>query len=73
LQSEATLQVESPQRAKLRLIKDGQLLLEKKGKDLVWHTTEPGVYRVEAYRRFWGEQRGWVFTNPIYVERAITG
>ena len=72
LQSEATLRVESPRPAKLRLMKDGQLLLEKKGKDLVWHTSEPGVYRVEAYRRFWGEQRGWVFTNPIYLERAIT-
>jgi hypothetical protein len=67
LQSTAALRVVSPQRARLRLIKDGQVLLEKKGKSLEWSTSEPGVYRVEAYRRFWGEQRGWVFTNPIYV------
>ena len=67
LQSTATLRVTSPHRARLRLIKDGKLLLEKKGKSLEWSTSEPGVYRVEAYRRFWGEKRGWVFTNPIYV------
>lgn len=67
LQSEATLRVVSPQQAKLRLIKDGRLITKTQGKELVWQTTEPGVYRVEAYRQYWGQQRGWVFTNPIYI------
>ncbi len=67
LQKEAVLQVSSPHKAKLRLIKDGQLLLETTDSQLEWRTTESGVYRVEAYRRYWGQQKGWVFTNPIYI------
>jgi hypothetical protein len=27
----------------------------------------PGAYRLEAYRRFRGRMRGWIFTNPIYL------
>jgi len=71
LQSEATLRVVSPHRAKLRLIKDGQLLTKTQGKELVWQTAEPGIYRVEAYRQYWGQQRGWVFTNPIYLRAEV--
>ena len=29
--------------------------------------TEPGVYRVEAWRNYLGRKRGWIFSNPIYV------
>jgi hypothetical protein len=67
LQSSTTLRISSPQRAKIRLIKDGRLIAKANAKELTYQTAEPGVYRVEAYRRFWGWQRGWVFTNPIYV------
>ncbi len=67
LQEPANMRISSPQPARLRLLKDGRLATETKGQRLTWQTDEPGVYRVEAYRRFWGWQRGWVFTNPIYV------
>jgi len=70
LQSEAVLRVHSPHKAKLRLLKDGKLLKETRSTHLEWRTTEPGVYRVEAYRRYWGQQRGWVFTNPIYIKKG---
>jgi hypothetical protein len=70
LQDEATFYVFSPHQAKLRLLQDGLPVAETYGQHLAWHTTEPGVYRVEAYRHFWGWQRGWVFTNPIYVTPA---
>jgi hypothetical protein len=63
----ATLSVSSPQSAQLRLLQDGQVIAQTKGKGLEWQTNAPGIYRVEAYRRFWGQQRGWVFTNPIYT------
>jgi hypothetical protein len=68
LQETAMLSISSPQSVRLRLLKDGQLIAQAKGKTLEWQTSEPGIYRVEAYRRFWGQQRGWVFTNPIYIE-----
>ncbi|MEW5960563.1 MAG: CehA/McbA family metallohydrolase [Chloroflexota bacterium] len=67
LQESATLSVSSPQPAQLRLIKDGRRVAQSEGRQLTWQATEPGVYRVEAYRRFWGWLRGWVFTNPIYL------
>jgi hypothetical protein len=63
----ATLSVSSPQAVQLRLLKDGQVVAQAQGKALKWQTNEPGIFRVEAYRRFWGQQRGWVFTNPIYI------
>jgi hypothetical protein len=30
-------------------------------------TAEPGVYRIEAYRRYLSKRRGWIYSNPIYV------
>lgn len=70
IQGPATLQISSPRRAQLRLLKDGQLATQTDGQQLTWTTVEPGVYRVEAYRRFWGWLRGWVYTNPIYIRSA---
>ncbi|MBN1993199.1 MAG: CehA/McbA family metallohydrolase [Anaerolineae bacterium] len=67
LSEKATLSVVSPQSAWLRLVQDGQIIAQTKGKSLTWQTDTPGVYRLEAYRRYWGRQRGWVFTNPIYI------
>ena len=67
LQDQAKLRVEAPQKATLRLIKDGQAVAETSANQVTWRITEPGVYRVEAYRWFWGWSRGWVYTNPIYI------
>lgn len=68
LQQTVTLHINSPLSARLRLLHQGRLVAETTGRELTWQSTEPGVYRVEAYRPYWGWQRGWVFTNPIYVE-----
>lgn len=63
-----TLQVRTPSSAEIRLIKDGKLIQMWKNQAIIAHiTTEPGVYRVEAYRRYLGRKRGWIFSNPIYV------
>jgi hypothetical protein len=66
-----TLQVKLPAPAdELRLLKDGQVIRRLKGEALVQVVTQAGVYRVEAYRRFLGRRRGWIFSNPIYVREA---
>lgn len=65
---QATLQVSSPLPAKLRLLHNGRVVAQQHGRELSWYAEQPGVYRVEAYRRFWGAWRGWVFTNPIYLK-----
>ena len=63
-----TLQAKLPAQAEMRLLKDSQVIQTWKNKLSFAHiTTEPGVYRVEAYRRYLGKLRGWIYSNPIYV------
>jgi len=63
-----TLQAKLPSMAEIRLLKDGQVIQTWKNKNSCMHTTtEPGVYRVEAYRTYLGRLRGWIYSNPIYV------
>ena len=63
-----TLQAKLPSAAEMRLLKDGQVIQTWKNKLSCTHiTTEPGVYRIEAYRRYLGKLRGWIYSNPIYV------
>jgi hypothetical protein len=62
-----TLRVVSSLPSDLRLLKDGLSIAHAHGRELTYKIGEPGVYRVEAYRRFRFKRRGWVFSNPIYV------
>ncbi len=62
-----TLEVTSPLKAELRLLRNGHLVATANGKELECQVADTGVYRVEAYRRRLFQRRGWVFTNPIYV------
>lgn len=61
------LEVSSPLRADLRLLKDGQVIAREQAKTLSYAAQEKGVYRVQAYRRHLLRSRNWVLTNPIYV------
>ena len=63
-----TLHAVLPRPARILLRKDGEIVHEVRGQTLTYRVLEPGVYRLEAWRRSWGKERGWVFTNPIYVE-----
>lgn len=63
-----TLQAHFPSLANIRLIKDGEILCKWKKKQVCTHiTSEPGIYRIEAYKPYLGRRRGWIFSNPIYV------
>jgi hypothetical protein len=64
-----TLQAHLPGLAsECRLIKDGTIVRTwKHVQACTYITNEAGYYRLEAYRRHAGRQRGWIFTNPIYV------
>jgi hypothetical protein len=64
----ATLQVRLPEPAECRLLKDGQVIRESRKRSTFAHkANQPGVYRIEAYKRSRGARRGWIFSNPIYV------
>ncbi len=63
-----TLQAHVPAQAEIRLLRDGKLLRSAKKAYALTHLAEqPGVYRIECYRRYLGRKRGWIFSNPIYI------
>ncbi len=67
-QGGVTMQVRLPQPGECRLIKDGKVIKDWQERQTYVHVTkDPGVYRVEAYIRYRGRKRGWIFSNPIYV------
>ena len=60
--------VESPAEGQIRLIKDGVLTDQRRGKEAIFPVNEKGVYRVEVYKRlFLFGWRPWIFSNPIYL------
>ncbi len=57
-----------PLTAKIRLIRNGQIYRETRARKFSCEITEPGVYRVEAYRYLFPfGWRPWIFSNPIYI------
>lgn len=62
-----TLQALLPSAGEYRLLRNGQVIKSGRGRALTHPANEPGVYRVEVYKRFLGKLRGWIFSNPIYV------
>jgi hypothetical protein len=60
--------VESPEEGEIRLIKDGIVADQRRGKEALFAVTEKGVYRVEVYKRIFAfGWRPWIFSNPIYL------
>jgi acetyl esterase/lipase len=55
--------------ARIKLFHNGALKEEKTG-DLVtnFETKSPGAYRVEVWLDVDGEQRPWIYSNPIYLK-----
>jgi hypothetical protein len=62
-----TLRARTPADARLRLLRDGTEIAAATGRSLEAEVEAPGVYRVEALRRFKGRERTWILANPIYL------
>jgi hypothetical protein len=63
-----TLEAYFPSFAEIRLLKNGEVIsINKRSQALAYFTREPGVYRIEAFIKYFGIKRGWIFSNPIYV------
>ncbi len=68
LGSGITLQIRLPSKAECRLLRNGEPVHIWKDREICAHTANrAGVYRVECYLDYLGRQRGWIFSNPIYV------
>lgn len=65
------LAVRTPVPARLRIILQGEVVAEKEGAaELIAPISKPGAYRAEAWLDIDGEQRPWIYANPIYAEPA---
>jgi hypothetical protein len=63
-----TFQIVVPTFADIRLIKDGEIVLEDSGlTHKTFFASKAGTYRVETYINFKGKRRGWIFSNPIVI------
>jgi hypothetical protein len=70
LHRSAELRALFPHRARIRLIRNGNLFRQETAKELSATLHEPGVYRIEADLKAFGRYRPWIFSNPLYVTRA---
>jgi hypothetical protein len=62
-----TLRAFVPRPGRLRLLRNGEEVLSRHAPAIGRRVSEPGVYRVEAYREAHGRERTWVISNPIYL------
>ena len=67
LRAVVRLRVTAPAEARLRLIRDGATVAEAIGQSLTYVPERPGAYRVEVWKPYRGRERGWIFSNPIYL------
>jgi acetyl esterase/lipase len=66
-----TMRVSLPIPARLKLIHDGQVVAEADtARKFSYVPTEPGAYRLEAWLSVDGEDRPWIFSNPIYAAKS---
>jgi hypothetical protein len=57
----------TPLPAKLKLIHHGVVVQETAGTNLTFVPKEPGAYRLEAWLTVDGEDRPWIYSNPVYL------
>ena len=61
-------QISAPQRATLRLLRDGvEVGTWENRENALYNADRPGAYRAEAYLLYKKKVRGWIYSNPIYV------
>ena len=64
----ATLQVLAPAKCRIRLIRHGRVVREEVNQTtLTFLPVDEGAYRVECWLHSRGKERGWIFSNPIFL------
>jgi hypothetical protein len=63
--SAITMNVELPEKARIELLRNGEVIQSASGKSAAWPVSAPGVYRVEARRG----GNAWIYSNPFPVGR----
>ncbi len=67
-QDGATLQATAPKPSTMKLIRHGEIVATAVNEThLTYHATEPGAYRIECSIAYLGQNRGWIYSNPIFL------
>ena len=61
------LVAEFPVECDMKLLKDGDVIHSERGRTLERRPKGAGVYRLEAWLTVDGEERPWIYSNPVYV------
>lgn len=70
-ENSVTLKIRNPKEAICRLIHNGKVVRHwEKLRSLPVVVTEPGYYRVETYLPYRNKLRCWIYSNPIYLDKA---
>ena len=67
------LHVQSPEVADTRILRNGRVIAQGHTSALTYQVRDAGIYRVEVWKQRWGKPRGWIFSNPIYINKALPG
>ena len=59
----------TPLAAKLKLFHNGSLVHQTNGTNFTFEAKLPGAYRLEAWLNIGGEERPWIYSNPVYLEK----
>ncbi|MBN1316367.1 MAG: PHP domain-containing protein [Anaerolineales bacterium] len=71
-QGTVTFQISIPSSGHIRLLYNGQVVEETAERPhLMVQCKLPGAYRVEVFKHYAGQKRGWIYSNPIYVTDHI--
>jgi len=65
----ATLQVKTPQKCRIQLIRNGSTVAEcQYDESLTFLLSAAGAYRAQCFVEYGGREVGWIYSNPIYIE-----
>jgi hypothetical protein len=61
------LVAEFPVECEVRLLKNGEEVSKSRARAWSYAPEGPGVYRLEAWHKVDGEERVWIYANPLYL------
>ncbi|MEK6410445.1 MAG: histidinol phosphatase [Acidobacteriota bacterium] len=67
LGSELKLTAATPVECTMKLIRNGEVIQSAKTSRVDFDVKTSGMYRIEAWLEVDGEQRPWIYSNPIYI------
>ena len=62
------LSAAAPLKCTMKLIRNGEIIQTANTNRLNFDVKMAGVYRIEAWLELDGEQRPWIYSNPIYIK-----